>query len=188
MKKILAALTITVLLSTTGMASAAGPRVAMTTNHGVVVIELNAEAATKTIENFLSYVRKGFYDGTIFHRVIAGFMIQGGGFTAELEIKDTDAPIENEADKGIANGRGTIAMARTGFPHSATAQFFINLKDNGFLNHRDKSMQGWGYTAFGHVVEGMDVVDKIAGVSTGNSKGHGDVPDEPVIITKAVVK
>ena len=157
------------------------------TNHGDITLELYADKAPKTVENFLSYVQDGFYDNTIFHRVIDGFMIQGGGMTPDMEQKDTKAPIENEANNGVANEAGTIAMARTNDPHSATAQFFINVKDNDFLNFSSESMNGWGYCAFGKVTEGMDVVEKIKNVKTGNYGYHQDVPVEAVIIEKAVV-
>ena len=139
------------------------------------------------MENFLSYVSSGFYDGTIFHRVIDNFMIQGGGFDAEMSQKETEAPIENEANNGLKNLRGSIAMARTQDPHSATAQFFINVKDNDFLNHTGENMQGWGYAVFGKVAEGEDVLDKIRCVQTGSSAGHQDVPVEPIIIESVTI-
>ncbi len=161
--------------------------VTLKTNFGDITLELFEDKAPKTVANFLSYVEDGFFDNTIFHRVINNFMIQGGGFTPDMEQKDTKAPIENEADNGVANEVGTIAMARTQDPHSATAQFFINVNNNDFLNHSGKSVNGWGYCAFGKVVEGMDVVEKIKAVKTGNSGYHQDVPVEPVIIEKAVV-
>ena len=157
------------------------------TNFGDITLELFEDKAPKTVENFLSYVKDGFYDNTIFHRVIAGFMIQGGGFTADMDQKDTKATIENEANNGVANETGTIAMARTNDPHSATAQFFINVNDNDFLNHTSESVNGWGYCAFGKVTEGMDVVDKIKSVKTGSHGYHQDVPVEPVIIEKAII-
>lgn len=157
------------------------------TNYGDFTLELFADKAPKTVENFLSYVEDGFYDNTIFHRVINGFMIQGGGFTADMEQKDTKDTIENEANNGVANEKGTIAMARTNDPHSATAQFFINVSDNDFLNHTSESVNGWGYCAFGKVTEGMDVVEKIKNVKTGSHGYHQDVPVEPVIIEKAIV-
>ena len=157
------------------------------TNHGDITLELYADKAPKTVENFLSYVQDGFYDNTIFHRVIDGFMIQGGGMTPDMEQKETKAPIENEANNGVANEAGTIAMTRTNDPHSATAQFFINVKDNDFLNFSSESMNGWGYCAFGKVTEGMDVVEKIKNVKTGNYGYHQDVPVEAVIIEKAVI-
>jgi peptidyl-prolyl cis-trans isomerase B (cyclophilin B) len=161
--------------------------VMMTTTVGPMTIELDADSAPKTVENFLSYVADGFYDGTIFHRVIDNFMIQGGGFTADMEQKSTQAPIENEANNGLNNQRGTIAMARTQDPHSATAQFFINVQDNDFLNHTGENMQGWGYAVFGKVTDGEDVLDKIRGVQTGSQAGHQDVPVEPIIIESAAI-
>ncbi|AIO47504.1 MULTISPECIES: peptidylprolyl isomerase [Burkholderia] len=157
------------------------------TNHGVIKLELDAAKAPKTVENFLNYVKKGHYDGTVFHRVINGFMIQGGGFEPGLKQKPTDAPIDNEANNGLKNDNYTIAMARTNDPHSATAQFFINVNDNDFLNHSSPTPQGWGYAVFGKVVEGQDVVDKIKGVKTGNAGFHQDVPTDDVVIEKAVV-
>ena len=157
------------------------------TNFGDITLELFEDKAPKTVENFLSYVKDGFYDNTIFHRVIAGFMIQGGGFTADMDQKDTKATIENEANNGVANETGTIAMARTNDPHSATAQFFINVNDNDFLNHTSESVNGWGYCVFGKVTEGMDVVEKIKSVKTGSHGYHQDVPVEPVIIEKAII-
>lgn len=164
------------------------PQVAFDTTMGRIVIELNAEKAPKTVENFIAYVKSGQYDGTIFHRVIKDFMVQGGGFDKDMRQKATSRPnIQNEADNGLKNELGTIAMARTSDPHSAGAQFFINAKSNGFLNHTSKTMQGWGYAVFGRVVEGMDVVSKIEGVKTANFAGHGDVPTSPIIIEKAVL-
>lgn len=156
--------------------------VLMTTTVGPITLELDTEHAPKTVENFLSYVADGFYDGTIFHRVIDNFMVQGGGFTADMEQKETQAPIENEANNGLKNARGTIAMARTQDPHSATAQFFINVQDNDFLNHTGENLQGWGYAVFGKVIDGDDVLDKIRCVQTGGHAGHQDVPLEPIII------
>lgn len=158
------------------------PRVLMKTTFGDITLELDAEKAPKTVANFLEYVKNGFYNGTIFHRVIDNFMIQGGGFDADMRQKPTEAPIENEADNGLTNVRGTIAMARTMDPHSATAQFFINVKDNDFLNHSGKNMQGWGYTVFGRVIEGEPVLDKIRAVATGSVAGHQDVPKETIAI------
>ncbi|MEM6583240.1 MAG: peptidylprolyl isomerase [Pseudomonadota bacterium] len=152
------------------------------TTFGDIKLELDADKAPATVANFLEYARAGFYDGTIFHRVINNFMIQGGGFDTEMQQKGTRAPIENEADNGLKNDFGTIAMARTNDPHSATAQFFINVKDNDFLNHSGKNMQGWGYAVFGKMVDGDDVLEKIRNVPTGSSGGHQDVPTEPVII------
>ncbi|MBI0165152.1 MULTISPECIES: peptidylprolyl isomerase [Snodgrassella] len=159
----------------------------LTTNFGVIGIELDHKKAPKTAENFERYVREGFYDGTIFHRVIDGFMIQGGGFDKDMQQKPTHEPIENEANNGLKNDRYTIAMARTMQPHSASAQFFINVKDNDFLNHTKPDLHGWGYAVFGKVVEGQDVVDKIKGVKTGNHGPHQDVPVENVIIEKAEI-
>ncbi len=164
-----------------------GSKVNIETSQGTFVIQLNKEAAPKTVENFLQYVQDGFYDNTIFHRVIKNFMIQGGGLTADMKKKSTRASVDNEADNGLENNIGTIAMARTGDPNSATAQFFINTKDNHFLNHKGKNRQGWGYCVFGKVVEGMDVVRKIEGVQTGTTSGRPDVPASPVTITKASV-
>ena len=154
-------------------------------DHGVITLELDADKAPKCTANFLSYVNKGHYDGTIFHRVIPGFMIQGGGFEPGMTQKPTDAPIDNEANNGLKNNHYTIAMARTSDPHSATAQFFINVADNDFLNHTAPSAQGWGYAVFGKVVSGNDVVDKIAKVKTGQRGYHGDVPKDDVVISKA---
>ena len=155
-------------------------------DHGVITLELDAEKAPKSAENFLHYVRKGHYDKTIFHRVIDGFMIQGGGFEPGMTQKPTDDPITNEANNGLKNNRYTIAMARTSDPHSATAQFFINVADNDFLNHTAPSMQGWGYAVFGKVVAGTEVVDAIRQVKTGKRGFHSDVPKEDVVIEKAV--
>ena len=156
-------------------------------DHGVITLELDADKAPKCTANFLSYVNKGHYDGTIFHRVIPGFMIQGGGFEPGMTQKPSDAPIENEANNGLKNNHYTIAMARTSDPHSATAQFFINVADNDFLNHTAPSAQGWGYAVFGKVVAGNEVVDKIAKVKTGQRGYHGDVPKDDVVISKATV-
>ena len=159
----------------------------MQTNHGAIVIELDAQKAPKTVANFIAYAKAGFYDGTIFHRVISGFMIQGGGFGPGMKQKPTQAPIENEAVNGLRNNRGTLAMARTNDPHSATAQFFINLVDNDFLNFTSPTPRGWGYCVFGRVVEGMDVVDKIKGVATGSRAGHQDVPVDDIVIERVEV-
>ena len=155
-----------------------------TTNKGVFDVELNEAAAPKTCENFLQYVRSGFYNGTIFHRVISGFMIQGGGFEPGLQQKETKAPIENEANNGLKNDKYTIAMARTNDPHSATSQFFINVADNDFLNHTSPTPRGWGYAVFGKVVAGTDVVDAIAAVRTAARSWYGDVPVEDVVMEK----
>ncbi|MHB1085915.1 MAG: peptidylprolyl isomerase [Thiobacillus sp.] len=157
------------------------------TNHGIITLELDAEKAPKTVENFLQYVRDGFFDGTIFHRVIDGFMIQGGGFEPGMTQKPTRDMIENEASNGLKNEAYTVAMARTPNPNSATAQFFINIANNSFLDFTAPTPQGYGYAVFGKVVEGMDVVDKIKKVKTGNRAGHQDVPLEDVAITKAEI-
>ncbi len=157
------------------------------TNFGDIVIDLDAEKAPGTVANFLEYVNSGFYNGTIFHRVIDGFMIQGGGMEPGMQQKQTNTPIKNEADNGLSNQTYTIAMARTPDPHSASSQFFINVADNDFLNFRAPTAQGWGYCVFGKVVEGMDVVDKIAKVKTGNKAGHQDVPVDDVVIELAEV-
>ncbi len=157
------------------------------TNHGIITLELDAEKAPKTVENFLQYVRDGFFDGTIFHRVIDGFMIQGGGCEPGMTQKPTRGPIENEAGNGLKNEAYTIAMARTSDPASATAQFFINIANNSFLNFTSPTPQGYGYAVFGRVVEGTDVVDKIKKVKTGNRAGHQDVPLEDVVITQAEI-
>ena len=157
------------------------------TNYGVITLTLFADKAPITVANFLDYVKEGFYDNTIFHRVIDGFMIQGGGFESDMSQKETKATIQNEANNGLANNMGTVAMARTNEPHSATAQFFINVGDNSFLNFRSESTDGWGYCVFAEVTEGMDVVEKIKGVSTGNSGYHQDVPTEDVVIQKAEI-
>lgn len=157
------------------------------TNHGDIVIELDFEKAPKTAANFKQYAEDGYYNGTIFHRVISDFMIQGGGMTEDMEQKKTRDQIENEADNGLKNELGTLAMARTSDPHSASAQFFINVKNNSFLNHSGKTSQGWGYCVFGKVTEGMDVVKKIEAVKTGSKGHHQDVPKEAVIIEKVTV-
>ena len=163
--------------------SSENPQVVIETSAGNITVELDAKNAPNTTANFLAYVDDGYFDDTIFHRVIPGFMIQGGGLTADMRDKPSNrAPIENEANNGLKNDRGTITMARTNDPHSATSQFFINLKDNDFLNFRNESMQGWGYAVFGKVVDGMDVVDAIAAMPTGNKGGHQDVPLETVTI------
>jgi len=161
----------------------AGPRVALETSKGRIVLELDAERAPTSVENFLAYVESGFYEGTVFHRVIPGFMIQGGGFTAALDKKPTRAPIPNEAENGLANDRGTVAMARTGDPHSATAQFYINTVDNAPLDY--PGSDGWGYAVFGKVIEGLETVDAIASVATGSSRGMSNVPREAVVIESA---
>ncbi len=169
------------------VAGSKNPRVEIETNKGTIVVELYPEKAPKTVENFLRYVRWGQYEGTIFHRVIPDFMIQGGGFTPQMKQKMTEMAVENEADNGLKNERGTIAMARTQDPHSATSQFFINTKNNAFLNHKSKTSQGWGYTVFGKVIKGMDVVDAISKVKTGTKAGMSDVPVENVVILKTSI-
>ena len=159
--------------------------ISLHTNYGIIKLNLFADKAPTTVENFISYVKDGFYDNTIFHRVINGFMIQGGGFTPDMEQKETKAPIKNEANNKVPNKKGTIAMARTNDPHSATCQFFINVADNEFLNFSSETGSGWGYCVFGEVVEGMDVIDEIKKVATGRSGMHADVPVKPVLIEKA---
>ncbi|GFM33677.1 peptidyl-prolyl cis-trans isomerase B [Desulfovibrio subterraneus] len=183
------ALALAFITVTAGSALAQGghPVIKLETSMGDIVLELDAEKAPKTAANFVQYVEDGFYDGTIFHRVIDGFMVQGGGFDANMVQKPTRDEIENEADNGLKNLKYTIAMARTMAPHSASSQFFINVNDNHFLNHSGKTMQGWGYCVFGKVVEGTEVVDKIKGVPTGTSGFHENVPTEPVTIIKASV-
>jgi cyclophilin family peptidyl-prolyl cis-trans isomerase len=170
------------------MEEQASPRVVLRTSLGDITLELDPVSAPITTENFLAYVTTGHFNDTIFHRVIPDFMIQGGGFTKDMHQKPTNAPIVNEADNGLKNRRGTVAMARTPDPHSATAQFFVNLKDNVFLDYTARTPQGWGYAVFGKVVEGMDVVDRIAMVETGSHGSHRDVPVEPVVITEAFVE
>lgn len=167
------------------MADKKNPEVLLETTSGDILLELFPDKAPKTVENFLTYVDEGFYDNTIFHRVIPDFMIQGGGMDAKMKEKKTHGPIPNEADNGVKNERGTLAMARTNDPHSASAQFFINLKDNDFLDYKKKTLDGWGYAVFGKVIDGMDVVDKIAKVKTRSSGIHDDVPVDMVMITKA---
>ena len=161
------------------------PKVVLETSKGQIVIELYLQKAPETVVNFLDYVDAKFYDGTIFHRVIPNFMIQGGGFTSDMKRKPGKGPIKNEADRGLKNDRGTIAMARTGDPHSATAQFFINTANNDFLDHKNKTQQGWGYAAFGKVIEGMNVVDAISAVKTTKRGMSRDVPVEPIVIKSA---
>jgi len=183
-----AGLVMGVVLTVAGEAQAGkNPQVKLSTTMGDITLELFPDKAPATVANFLQYVKEGFYDGTIFHRVIDGFMIQGGGMDAQMKEKPTRAPIQNEADNGLTNDAYTIAMARTNEPHSASAQFFINVKNNDFLNHKGKTVQGWGYAVFGKVVQGQEVVDKIKMAPTGNKGFHQNVPLEPVIITKATV-
>ena len=162
-------------------------KVKLSTNHGDIVLQLNAEKAPQTVENFVQYVKDGHFDNTVFHRVIKGFMIQGGGFEPGMTQKKTRASIQNEADNGLKNTKYSIAMARTMEPHSASAQFFINAADNDFLNHRGKNVQGWGYAVFGEVIEGREVVDAIEKVATGSKAGHQDVPKDDVVIEKAEI-
>ncbi len=189
LRRVLLAAAATVLLHGAAQAQspASAPRVKLVTSAGDIVLELYPDKAPKTVANFLAYVGKGQFDGTIFHRVIPGFMIQGGGFDAAMNQKTTGSPIENEAANGLKNDRYTIAMARTGEPHSATAQFFINVADNGFLNHTAPTPRGWGYAVFGKVTAGTDVVDKIAAVKTGQRGFHSDVPLTPVFINSATL-
>lgn len=175
------------LIKTADAAGKTSPMIKLETNYGEITLELNAEKAPVTVENFLGYVKSGFYDNTIFHRVINGFMLQGGGFEPGMNQKKTKDPIKNEADNGLKNEKYTIAMARTGEPHSATAQFFINVENNEFLNFKSPTQQGWGYCVFGKVVDGTDVVDKIKGVATGSKGFHQDVPREDVVIQKATI-
>ncbi|PHV10079.1 peptidylprolyl isomerase [Chitinimonas sp. BJB300] len=173
------------LIAFAPLAHAANPHVLFTTNQGNVEIELFADKAPKSVENFLGYVNKGHYNGTIFHRVIAGFVAQGGGYSADMQEKPTGKPIQNEANNGLMNSPGTLAMARTNDPHSASAQFYINLRDNAALNYRESTPRGWGYAVFGKVVKGMDVVEKMADQPTGVVNGMPDVPLKPIIIMSA---
>ena len=177
---------ITIFLGGSAVAEDINPKIVLETSKGKIVLELYPDNAPETVKNFLSYVDAKYYDGTIFHRVIPGFMIQGGGFTPGMVRKPpTGAPIKNEADTGLKNDRGTISMARTGDPHSATSQFFINSKNNDFLNYKSKTQQGWGYAAFGKVIEGMKTVDAISAVKTTSRAPFRDVPAEPVVIKSA---
>jgi peptidyl-prolyl cis-trans isomerase B (cyclophilin B) len=187
---LLAALMTPLLMLAASASSAAeqAPRVRLETTMGNIVLALDAQQAPQTVENFLAYVNSGFYDGTIFHRVIGNFMIQGGGYTADMSRKQTRPPVKNEADNGLKNSRGSIAMARTQDPHSASAQFFINVEDNAALDHTAPNERGWGYAVFGHVAEGMDVVDKIRAQATGVKAGFRDVPKKTITITRAVVE
>ena len=183
--RILSLLVFTVLFCSHALAQ--NPRVELKTSQGSIVVELYADKAPKTVANFLQYVKDGFYNNTVFHRVIPDFMIQGGGFDRDMRERPARAPIENEASNGLKNGIGTLAMARTPNPHSASAQFFINLKGNDFLNYREPTPQGYGYAVFGKVTQGMDVVARIAKVATANAGGHQNVPREPVIIESATL-
>ncbi|HJV34294.1 peptidylprolyl isomerase [Geomonas sp.] len=187
LKRALCVLLLLVCMGGTALAAGKNPTVVMETNFGKVTIELFEKEAPISVKNFLSYASSGFYNGTIFHRVIRGFMIQGGGFTKDFSVKPTNAPIKNEAGNGLKNDRGTVAMARTGVVDSATSQFFINVMNNDFLNHRSEDPSSYGYAVFGKVTSGMEVVDKIARTPTGFSKGMADVPTTPVIIEKITV-
>jgi cyclophilin family peptidyl-prolyl cis-trans isomerase len=180
-------LTSTLSFATENNMSDTQTKVKLTTTLGEIIIQLNTEKAPVSSANFLTYVNEGFYNGTIFHRIIPGFMAQGGGFDTSFNQKAVHAPIKNEANNGLANNRGTLAMARTNDPNSATAQFFINYKDNSFLNHTSQTSSGWGYAVFGEVIEGMDVVDAMAKQPTGNRGGHQDVPKTDIVIEKAEV-
>jgi peptidyl-prolyl cis-trans isomerase B (cyclophilin B) len=180
-------LTTTLSFSTEKTMSDTQSKVKLTTNLGEIIIQLNTEKAPLSSANFLRYVNEGFYNGTIFHRVIPDFMAQGGGFDTNFNQKTVHAPINNEANNGLLNTRGTLAMARTNDPNSATGQFFISYKDNSFLNHTSQTSSGWGYAVFGEVIEGMDVADAIAKEATGNRNGHQDVPKTDIIIEKAEV-
>jgi peptidyl-prolyl cis-trans isomerase B (cyclophilin B) len=182
LRKIVMIMMAMMLLAGLGDAWAASPRVQIDTSMGIIVLELSPHRAPQTVENFLQYANDEFYDDTIFHRVIRNFMIQGGGLTDTMERKTVRPPIDNEADNGLKNRKGSIAMARTGDPHSATAQFFINTKDNPNLDHQQKTAQGWGYCVFGRVVKGMDVVSAIEAVKTGTRNGYRDVPLKPIVI------
>lgn len=175
-------------VTATAMAQEQAPRVRLETSMGTIVLELDPARAPLTVENFLTYVNDGFYDGTIFHRVIGNFMIQGGGYTGDFSRKQTRPPIKNEADNGLKNERGSVSMARTRDPHSASAQFFINVADNPALDYKSPDTRGWGYAVFGHVAEGMDVVDKIRNQATGVRGGFRDVPNKTITINRAVVE
>jgi len=187
LKKLFLIFILFALSATLSLAETKNTRVMLETSHGNIVLSLDSEKAPQTVNNFLAYVKSGFYDSTIFHRVIRGFMIQGGGLTENMERKTPLSPIRNEADNGLKNGVGTVAMARTGDPHSATAQFFINTVDNQFLNHRGKNAQGWGYCVFGKVTEGMSVVQSIENTRTTIRNGRQDVPRTAVMIKKTII-
>ncbi len=187
MKRWLTISLLTLSLASTLATAADSIQVRMETTLGDLVLELDQAKAPKSVDNFLRYVNEGYYDGTIYHRVIPNFMIQGGGFTPDMKQKESHEPIENEANNGLENARGTIAMARTMDPHSASAQFFINVVDNDALNHRDQSTRGWGYAVFGKVVEGMEIADRIVAVPTTRNAMHRDVPKEPIVIKKMTV-
>ncbi len=187
LRNLIAGLAMLAIPAIAAPALAADPRVELKTSMGTIVLELYADKAPKTVQNFLQYVKDGHYQGTQFHRVIDGFMIQGGGFDRNFQEKPTRGTIENEAANGLKNDYGTIAMARRPDPHSASAQFFINVKNNDFLNYRASNAQGWGYAVFGKVVSGMDVVEKIAKVASGNFGPHQNVPREPIVIESASI-
>jgi peptidyl-prolyl cis-trans isomerase B (cyclophilin B) len=187
LKTLISLIFITLLSFNTYAENNMNPKVKLTTSMGDIVLELDAEKAPVTVENFVNYVENGQYDGLIFHRIIPGFMVQGGGMEPGMKERSNLSPIKNEADNGLKNNKGTVAMARTNDPHSATSQFFINLSDNEFLNHTSKDPSGWGYTVFGEVVEGIDVVEAMGTVQTGNVAGHGDVPNVDVILMKAEI-
>ncbi len=187
MKELFFSLLMVAVFVTQSVGQDKNPVVLIETSMGDIKVELYPNKAPITVKNFLDYVNSGHYNGTIFHRVIPGFMIQGGGFTKEFQMKKTNPPIKNEANNGLKNKRGTISMARTMYVDSATSQFFINVADNDFLDHRDNTMQGYGYAVFGKVISGMDVADKISNVKTGNVKGFNDVPVEPIVIKSAKV-
>ncbi len=188
-KWMIVALSLMVLgaIAVEGFAADKMVKVTIETNRGNIELELNKEKAPKSVDNFVQYAKDGFYNGTVFHRVIPGFMVQGGGLTADMKKKETRKPIQNEADNGLKNDRGTIAMARTADPHSATAQFFINSVNNDFLNHRSKDASGWGYAVFGKVTKGMDVVDAMSKVATTQKAPHANVPIEPIVIKSVKV-
>jgi peptidyl-prolyl cis-trans isomerase B (cyclophilin B) len=187
LKTLISLIFITLLSFNTYAENNMNPKVKLTTSMGDIVLELDAEKAPVTVENFVNYVENGQYDGLIFHRIIPGFMVQGGGMEPGMKERSNLSPIKNEADNGLKNNKGTVAMARTNDPHSATSQFFINLSDNEFLNHTSKDPSGWGYTVFGEVVEGIDVVEAMGTVQTGNVAGHGDVPNIDVVLMKAEI-
>ena len=187
LKYLISLIFITLLSFNTYAENSMNPKVKLTTSMGDIVLELDAEKAPVSVENFVNYVENGQYDGLIFHRIIPGFMVQGGGMEPGMKERSNLSPIGNEADNGLKNNKGTIAMARTNDPHSATSQFFINLSDNDFLNHTAKDPSGWGYAVFGEVVEGIDVVEAMGTVQTGNVAGHGDVPNVDVVLVKAEI-
>jgi peptidyl-prolyl cis-trans isomerase B (cyclophilin B) len=187
LKSLITLIFITLISFNTHAENTMNPKVKLSTSMGDIVLVLDADKAPITVENFTNYVKNGHYDGLIFHRIIPNFMVQGGGMEPGMKERLNLSPIQNEADNGLKNNKGTIAMARTNEPHSATSQFFINLKENDFLNHTGKDLRGWGYTVFGEVVEGIEVVDAMGAVATGNAGGHGDVPTEDVMLIKAEI-